>query len=337
MDWKRIEDYFYSKVATVFWSLFLLIGGGTFVFYYAYVGYMPTFDLKSSVAIMAAAASTSVLVFATLALLFVVPFWVWDSIMDSGSKMKSAWVGSEGEAKLFGLLVWFATPVSAIMGLIIAWDFSPSTIFAFLAALIVYLVGIRFRFRMGARQVVTEFGRLLFASLAAALSLVTPMLFMLRLSASADEQSDLNSWVLAVWIWGLLIIVTLATALRPPKISLIYWRAGAGCVSVVAVLYIFGSLHFVPATVMGLYKFGNIEAERVVFKPGACAALHELDLVALEKSGGFCVLEEVLIISRLGDEMYLSQSKGGPEVRFTIPAEEVASWVLKRGPRFGGK
>ena len=40
MNKDKLKEYFYSNIATIFWSSFLLIGGGIFLAYYAHIEYM---------------------------------------------------------------------------------------------------------------------------------------------------------------------------------------------------------------------------------------------------------------------------------------------------------
>lgn len=93
----KLLEYFYSNLASVFWSFFLVLGGGVFIAYFARIGYMPDFDLKSSVAITAATAVTSIIVISVLLVMTILPgaFWsgIWSNLGDI-SKLNKYWTGS---------------------------------------------------------------------------------------------------------------------------------------------------------------------------------------------------------------------------------------------------
>ena len=110
----KIEKYLYANIATLFWSSFLLLGGIIFVAYYAHIGYMPDFDLKSSITITAAVAVTGVVSVIVLMITMVLPSIIWVEYWGSTSILKNNWSDKSGNPTFIGIVIWFVDRKSVV-------------------------------------------------------------------------------------------------------------------------------------------------------------------------------------------------------------------------------
>lgn len=334
MDKGRLKEYFYSNFASVFWSSFLLLGGGIFIIYYARIGYMPDFDLKSSVTITAAAAVTAVVITAILLSMMVLPgaFWgeVW-SQLGAKSKIKKYWAECGPEATFFRLLVWFAMPlVSIYIGLFlyffIEWFslFFPVMVFF---GLLFYLVR---KSGFGFWESLKEWGFLFFANVVSAILLFLPLSLVYKLSVQQDHYLDFPSWFAAFLAAIFIVFTNVASAAPQEKASPILKNLILGSVALFVVLWVFGKFDRIPVSVMSIYKFGNIEADELVLSEEGCELFQSLDINVSITDYNACIVDDVLILSRLGREAYLEVDQNDSEVlKLTLASSSIISWVLR--------
>jgi hypothetical protein len=89
----------------------------------------------------------------------------------------------------------------------------------------------------------------------------------------------------------------------------------------------------IPKVVMNKFKFGNFEAQRLLLDHEGCEILKNLELIpSLAKDQKTCFLEDIKILSRLGNSFYFETTCKPPwlcvPLRFTIPSKYVLSWSV---------
>lgn len=336
MSGKELQKYFYSNIASVFWSAFLLLGGGVFITYYARIGYMPDFDLKSSVTITAATAVTALVITLILLGMMVLPgsFWggMW-KFLGSSSKLKCFWTVNDSKENFLRLLVWFATPLfSVYLGVVFYlytsewyWLLIP---FAVSFLFFIYLaIHIEFSFL----EIFKEWLFLNVATLVAAFLFFLPLSLVVKLSA--EELTYIKYWPLlsGALVSLFLVLINIASASNG-KDSVHYFKEFVlGASALFMVFFVFGKFDIIPFSVMSIYKFGNVEASELVLKKEGCELYESLGLETSTNGYDICIVKDVLILSRLGKESYLEVEKDGKaSLRFTMPTSFILSWTIER-------
>lgn len=107
-----------------------------------------------------------------------------------------------------------------------------------------------------------------------------------------------------------------------------------GFMALLMVGLLFGKFDRIPYSVMKIYKFGNIEASELVLEKGACELLKTLGVDVLVTNYDICIVEDVLILSRLGRESYLKIDQDeSTSLKFTIESSSVVSWTLRENKK----
>lgn len=341
MNWEKVKEHFFSNVFSVFWSALLLIGGGVFVSYYGMIGYMPDFDLKSSVAITAAAAVTSILLVMGSMLMMVFPgiFWsgVWKESFVSELGVKSFWENKGDGASFFWVMFWFSIPVLSLLP-VPAWFFFDggclSVLFLIIPAM--FFLGCYFYFYIfrnvsGWKSFIEVFV-LAFSSFMSLVFLVFPLFIVfLVVKVRPELDGDVKLFYLISLSLFVIFVNVLSAAPYREGRSLISWFF-VSCLGFVALFVITGVVKEIPKEIMRVYKFGNVEASELVVGERGCELLGDLEVRAFSKKSGNCVLLDAKILSRLGREVYIEISDGESEsLRFTVPSSYVLSWSLRDG------
>ncbi|MGY3727574.1 MULTISPECIES: hypothetical protein [Cobetia] len=114
LDKDKVKEYIYSNVASVFWSFFLMFGAAVFVLYYIYIGYMPDFDMTSSISLLAAVSATSIFLLLFVVLMGIMPGIFWDYYwheVGEETNFSRRWKNKEAVTTVWLLIFWFALPV----------------------------------------------------------------------------------------------------------------------------------------------------------------------------------------------------------------------------------
>ncbi|SDO44204.1 hypothetical protein [Vreelandella arcis] len=334
MEEGSLKKYFYSNVASIFWSTILVFGGGVFVIYYALIGYMPDFDLKSSVAITAAASATSVVIILTMlgAMVLAGSFWggIWN-VLGERSNLKKYWVDNSFNSNFLNLLIWFAIPLLAVyLSMFIKIYFEGWYWLAILiipSMLFLYFLCFQsgFRFLVGLK----EFVFLVFATLVSASFMLTPLYFILKLTA--DEFGNISYVALLNGFFAtvFLVFVNMASATPQNNAKPYVKEFVLGLMALSMVLSLFGKFDRIPYGVMKIYKFGNIQASELVLNKSGCELYKALDLEVSTTDYDVCIIKDVLILSRLGKEAYLEVKEDNIGLlRFAMPTSFIVSWTL---------
>ncbi|MCC5902420.1 MAG: hypothetical protein JJT87_10885 [Halomonas sp.] len=336
MDKERLEKYFYENVASVFWSSILLIGGVIFVIYYALIGYMPDFDLKSSVTITAAASITSiVIILMTLVMMvFAGSFWggVWNFLGDS-SELKRYWLEGDASAGFRNLLVWFSIPLFSVylsLGLSLYAE-SWYWMIVLVLVLLTYLSYLCSCHGFGLVKGGKEFFFLVVATFFSAFFIFFPLYLIFRLSVLEFENISGMSWFLGFLSAIFIVFINTVSASSQGSSTPYVKEFVLGLMAIVMIFISFGKFDRIPFGVMGIYKFGNIETSELVLKKEGCQLFQSLGISVLDKGHDVCIVKNVLILSRLGREAYLEIDQSGSEsLRLTLPSTSIASWTLRK-------
>lgn len=175
---------------------------------------------------------------------------------------------------------------------------------------------------------VKEWFFLVGATVVSGVLIFTPLSFIFNLSVSNDYDLKYPSWLAGSVAALFLVSANILSAVPVEGRTSLLKNFLLGFMSLFILLWLFNKFDRIPMAVMEIYKFGNIDASKVVLKDEGCKVLEELDIELLKKENDICVMEDVLILSRLGGESYLQVHENEAEVlRFTVPSSSIVSWV----------
>jgi hypothetical protein len=326
MDREKLKEYIYGNLASIFWSIFLLIGGAIFVSYYANIGYMPDFDFKSSITLLSAASITAILTVFLFIVILILPGAFWSATWADSSCLKNNWEDGNGHKVLFKTALWFGVPILFYYGLLTL------TVVNWMVAIPYFLIGILLfslvvykKSTLTRIPLIKETAKMLFACFTCSILAFLPIFVVFSLSisnlATSKGSPDFIGGVVAVFI---IFVNVLATA-KPNRINGLIYYPGLGVVAFFVVFSSFEIFYRVPERVMEIYKFGSIKAKNVIMTNEACDTLHHLGVLTEVESKNQCSLSDVKILSRLGKDMYLEAN----DIKFTIKNSEVLSWSVQ--------
>lgn len=320
------------------------MGGAVFVFYYAHIGYMPDFDLSSSLVMLAAAAFTAVSIFVLMVLLMIFPGYAWNQMWVVGSRMGKEWAR---RGSFFGLVGWFFVPVFSFYAILVL---AATRSYLFLSALFVvfatYFCYIRFFRSSEFRDAQKEFFLFSFASLMVSVLLLFPFLVVYGIYSDSEKIFGSYSWMALV---GGVVFVLYTTVFVVHLSSVkngFFWIAGFGVVTVLALLMYFGKTHAIPASVMRLYGFGDVHVSKIVMSGEACDVISKYCVKVDPVGERLCSVNDVVILSRLGDRTYIKSDHlakpsdldsdfvncQADSVEFAIKSSAIISWgKIKEG------
>jgi hypothetical protein len=331
MDKERLKDYFYSNIAIIFWSSFLLLGGGIFVAYYVHIEYMPDFDLKSSIAITAAAAVTALIIISMLLAVMVMPGASWGNTWGGESSLKNYWTDDEGNRTLLGVLVWFAFPLASAFGTFVVATFNRwYAMIIFAVVISSFSLFLIFRRKLAFRLLVKEVFGLFGSAVISSVFMFLPLEMIWNLSFHESTSLRIPVWLAGILsVCCIIYINVLAAAVSKQKHEKpFYWYLGLGVLALYVVLNAFEKFDRIPVRIMELYKFGNIKATELVLKKEACQSLAALGVEVVEYGADICIAKDILILSRLGKEAYLEHDSQNHNMKFTVASDEIISWAI---------
>lgn len=338
MNKDKLKDYFYSNIATIFWSSFLLLGGGIFVIYFAHIEYMPDFDLKSSVAITAAASVTALILTIILLVVMVLPGSFWGNTWGKESKLRRYWTDENNIETIPGLLTWFAIPLALIyIAAIVSYFISWHSLSIILAGFIGFFFYVKSKSELSSKEALKEVSGQYGAALVASIFIFIPLYFIFSLSIQPDQNLKVPSWAAGLMTGAVIIFVNVLAATTPKNIKPLYWYVGLSAVALFLILNVFEKTHRIPVRVMELYKFGNIPASQLVLKKDACNVFEALNIKVTNVSKEYCVAKNIVILSRLGKEAYLKHLEKDLITKFTVKSSDILSWSIKTESKTSNK
>lgn len=329
MDKEKLKDYFYSNIVMIFWSVFLLLGGGIFVAYFAHIEYMPDFDLQSSITITAAAAVTALMIFSTLLIVMVFPGIFWGNTWGSTSSVESEWTDSEGNKKFLGVIKWFAFPLVLVyciisLSVIVGW---------YTVIVVVVLFGMYYRFFLSKCNnkltALKEVSALFVVSFVTSVIIFSPLWMVLNLSINGDLSLRYPPWMAGITSGLFIIFINVMSTANPKNINPFFWYLALGVVTLFIIFSVFGVFHRVPVRVMEIYKFGNVMADDIILKENSCKAFRALEIDVTDNCNNTCTAHDILILSRLGREAYLMHGSEDDGIKLTVASEDIISWALR--------
>ena len=321
LDKSKLQEYFYGNIASVFWSFFLISGALVFVFYYVHIDYMPDFDMTSSVSLLAAVSATSIFLLLSMVVMGIMPGLFWDYYwggIKGDLDLSERWTGLEAGATVKSLFFWFALPVLIVFGSAIGSLFFGlySLILLPLTSAIYFVCILKkynCRYLVGFKKLISLFFAIFVSSIFAFL----PFYFIMKALSLKSEDVDKILYLtgllsLFVVFMNILVAAPLRTSsVSPNIIDAKKFKKNFAIGFLVLVMISLGSnsAYLIPEAVMRLYKFGNIDASRVVFDKDGCLILAEVGVVSNDEYD-MCYISNILILSRLGKEYYLEIPAG---------------------------
>lgn len=321
IDKDRLLSYYYNNVASVFWSLFLVFGAVVFVAYYIHIEYMPDFDMMSSISLLAAVSATSIFFIVFLVLMGIMPGLFWDyywSDMGGSSNLSQQWKKLETRDTIQALMIWFALPILAIFASVIGELFFGWYSFIFLVIVAFGFFGyLVTRSDYGFWEGCKNFISLAFASFMTSVFAFFPFYFIIKASEMKSDDNDMLLFLIALLsLFVVFMNVFVAAPITSSQLSLnnikknkIIKNTIIGALVLVVICIWSKATHLIPESVMRLYKFGAIHASKIVFDKEGCDVLGNLYLKGNPEEG-MCYVDDVLILSRLGNEYYLQMAQG---------------------------
>ncbi len=343
---RRLRDATYSKFLTLLWSIVLIVGSAIFIGYYASIGYMPSFDASSITALLVTASITSILIFFSLALLFVFPGLIWN-LYSEESRLNSYWANGADTEILFNLLIWFSIPTFICYTLL----FHSLLPYEFIILLILVYITLLVYKTYNKSIKIGDFLIHFFVVIFGAALTFFPFEIVLKLFIAWYKNLEDGYWLASVPDWILLMLITLPVILLN-TFAVIFSRKKMLGFTLVAIFSLFllfkmfSGWMIVPNKVMSLYQFGNFEVSQIVLKEQGCQTI---DVLGIKPSlnGRVCSVRCIKIESRLGKQAYLSINKDNMKdnsntkcklaskddkkfdrLKFTIPSNQIESWVV---------
>lgn len=330
MNKEKLQEYFYSNVATMFWSVFLLLGGGIFVAYFAHIEYMPDFDLKSSITITAAAAATALIITVSLLVIMIFPGVFWRYVWGENSRFKNDWNDSEERFFSFGMFIWLIIPIGvAGVSILSSHYIGFKSTFIVVVALLFYFFYFVYSRKLTFIHALQEVLLLSVSAFVSSFMLFFALLFVLKLTFGEGVSRGLPLLFSGALSSSFIIYANLMATKKPKKLKSFYWFFLIGAFIFIVVFSSFGKFHRIPVRVMEIYKFGNVFVDDVVLKEDACKVFRALKIDVSDSIDEICTAEGVLILSRLGKEVYMQHSSEEGEVKFTIPSDQIISWSIR--------
>lgn len=326
----KLTEYFYSNMISVSGAALFLLGGGIFIAFYASIGYMPDFDLISSVTLIAAATTTVIIIVMSLVIMLIFPGTIWNGPWGIEPHLSNSWRKAQGNAHLKGLFLWIGFPMLtgiATLALSLFFGWYPLRISGVIF-LVFYYFHIKNKTTLGLRGRLKRLALFFLLTSVSSLLIWLPLWFVFNLYLQTNSDFIVPVWLAAFTSALFVIIANILAAAPPDDIRIIYWYLWLGVVTLFVILVLFGGFHRIPATIMQLYKFGNITTSEVVFNPEGCAILSALGTEVENKRTGLCTAKNILILSRLGRETYLQHKNGSGALKFTIASSDLVSWSL---------
>lgn len=319
LDKDRVKDYFYCNIASFFWSFFLIFGAAIFVLYYIHIGYMPDFDMASSISLLAAVSATSIFLLLFIVVVGIMPGIFWDCYWNEvggENGFSRRWKNREPITTVGALIIWFALPVliffiSILGGLLYSsWLYS-----VLLLAFVVYYLCIICSDDVRLWAGFKDCSYLFFASLLSSMLAIIPFYFILSvLLLEKYDDTKMLYLIIFLSLFVLLMNVLVAAPVVASDSSAntvdenkLKKNALIGFIMLVVFFIATSSTVLIPKGIMQLYKFGNINASRVVLDRDGCLILKGNGLSGASDSD-MCYIEGLLILSRLGEEYYLEIS-----------------------------
>jgi len=326
----KFAEYFYSNMISVSGVALFLLGGGIFIAFYANIGYMPDFDLISSITLVAAVTTTTIAMVASLVALLIFPGTIWSGSWGIKHPLSTTWSKNGQQGRLEGILLWVGLPMSSgILTVIFClfWDWYPLPI-AIIVFVSFYCFKIKRKTGLPFREILKKVGLLLVLTSLSSLFIWFPFWVVFNLYLQTDSDLAVPAWVAAL-VSAIFILASNTLSVFPPtEIKKIYWHISLGTATLFFILLIFGGFHKIPAGVMKLYKLGNIQTSEIVLSNEGCSIFRTLGIGVSQKKGLLCSATDVLILSRLGRETYLRHGSGTESVKFTITSSDIVSWSI---------
>ena len=341
---KRVLEYVFSNLTAVLWSTFLLFGGAIFFAYYYSIEYMPKLDLASSVTLVATASVTALILTIAFAFAFIFPGAVWRETVDSNSILKRLWHDNNHKKYGLQLLIWFVVPMLATYVSLIFWVYQqyPFSLLVFLLCFIALYFVSWHRLNLKLIEYLIEYVKYWAFSFLCFLCSCFTFLLVYRIESNFAEKE--TNWLSVSLTIVFILLTNFLVIVKPENIFSFYWYSILGLITFAVVTGILlNQLNLIPSLVMKQFQFGNINNSFIVLKEEGCHIVDKYTYSALQEANknqagnskttqktnienALCILTDINIISRLGEEYYLEVKKDNQKlVRFTIPSSNVVS------------
>ncbi|UXI03400.1 hypothetical protein [Photobacterium sp. TY1-4] len=328
MNVEKLKDYFYVNIASLFWTSFLLVGGGVFIWYFSYIEYMPDFDLKSSLTILSAASITSIIIIVFFIAVLIFPGSFWSDVWANNSSLKENWEDDNGENDLSKTVLWFGLPVLYCFGLwvLIIYVGLVAFFYAAVGVILAFLI-VRHNSELSGWELRKQVVGFVLVSLFCSFMSLYPAYLVLSFVHSGlpktKEEGEL------IWV-GVAIFIAFAnvvlTAKPKNRYRAIYYL-WIGGITLFVVFDSYSKMYRIPERVMEIFKFGAIDAKSLVVTKDSYEFLKIQGFVTGDNcEQEICLISNVKILSRLGKEMYLESGK----LRFSIKNSDVLSWSVEK-------
>lgn len=266
MDTQKIKEYLYGNLASIFWSLFLLTGGGIFISYYAHIEYMPDFDFKSSITLLSAASVTAIFIVLLLLSILIFPGVYWTNWANT-TQLKKYWEDDEGNKELLKTTLYFGAPIMFCYGLFFIWyQYGVFAILLYTATGTFFCYILLSKTDLCGKELWKELGKIAFTSLFCFVLTLVPLNIVLSLAASTPITSKGDRIFISLVVALFIAFANIMAVAKPPKMNGFLWYPGLGLITLFVLVSAFEVTYRIPERVMEIYKFGSIHTKLIVFK-----------------------------------------------------------------------
>ncbi|MBU2708499.1 hypothetical protein KCM76_21075 [Zooshikella marina] len=331
---EKLVNYFYENVIKVLLSIFLVTGFGVFTIYWSSIGYTPEFQLESYLAVVTCAAVAGIWVLFILTVIFLLPSFGWN-LFTSIRRIKKHryWNRDKSQHKKkdrkLAILAFYYT-LAHFLGIGIALYTSLYLLFFWQAA--IFLISYQYVFVSRNEKPERKYFTKVFKKNDVVVSLVIwvgsiisvilyAVPFDIVLSDGELQDSDKVLFILALVVYN---IVAISFREVKEDFGMIVF---AGFVILVMYFCYLSKWGVIPSAVNKIYKFGDFQVEKLVIKKDSCLAIKSAG-VDITLEGEHCVLKNIMIKSRLGEEYFLETEK--ENIQFIVDKKDVLTWVFKK-------
>ncbi|WP_019505497.1 hypothetical protein [Pleurocapsa sp. PCC 7319] len=341
------------------WFIFTIIGISVFIIYYINIEYLPDLNIKDSIQLIFLASITSIFIVVVCLLLFIAPGILWSlTLFKKRSFKRLLYDTDKKKGKLIGLIIWLFTPTTFFYTLMLIANseywYIPLIllIINYFCLIYIYMFSYvqhnKYKRKLKIRKLrFLYFGYFFLISILNNLILLGSFSFIYKLSEryylNDPVSNKIQAIVYLIMIFILVVLINIVSILKPKNINRFYWYLSLSTIIFLISILYYGELSFIPSRVMEIYKFGNIKAHSIILdKIGCSIAKNNIDM-----RGGYieykdktykintdketCVIPDVNILSRLGEESYLElkinlNKSEKKRIKFTIPSDSIISF-----------
>lgn len=339
----KLLEYFFNNIVSVLWAFLTSTGALVFILYFISIKYMPELSMSSLLAFFIASSVISIIATLAYLTLVIAPGYSW-WFLNINLKTKIHEIDKSGEVDFSDAFSAFTLPLiltsssflfsfyflhvycsegSAYIDLSKYQSFI-SLMLSFTICLLYYIIFNKKYLKKDffvSMQIatITFFSSLIF---------IGPLLFLPAIEFLLEDLMQGKVFLPLLKIISNIVLLLFAStvfAYAPTKLKKsrkIYFFHIA--LALVTTLFVFSLLSQLPKMAVKNLGFGNYKLQFMVLNKDGCIAMKEYGIKTTQKYElEACTLNDVKVLSRLGENYYLSKD----QKVFELPKSHVHSWL----------